>query len=365
LRKFLYHIVLYLNILFAVVLLLSYLSVYINPAKCWYFAFIGLSYPFFLAVNVLFLIYWTVRWKKAAIISLVVVSIGWTYITDYYRPGFMRHKKEQVKEGSHSFRLMTYNVRIFNLYKWLKNSSRSQIVDYIKSQSPNILCLQEFYIKGSGPYTIDNLDSDLKKTPFHHIAYTYSNNNKSFYGIATFSAYPIINRGSIRFSNSNNICIYTDVVIKDDTIRIYNSHLQSIHLIKRNYDFIDSIYIYRTENRLEGVKDISSRLRRAYIARSKQVDKIVANIKKSPYRVIVCGDFNDTPISYTYHKMKDRLDDAFVESGQGLGNTYSGSFPSFRIDYILHSKGLPTYDFECMKVELSDHYPLFCSFRLN
>jgi endonuclease/exonuclease/phosphatase family metal-dependent hydrolase len=103
-------------------------------------------------------------------------------------------------------------------------------------------------------------------------------------------------------------------------------------------------------------------LKDAYIKRARQVDILSDHIKNSPYPCMVCGDFNDTPVSYTYQKLKGKLKDAYLESGAGIGNTYFGSFPSFRIDYILHSRALTTLNFQTKKIQLSDHYPIICHF---
>jgi endonuclease/exonuclease/phosphatase family metal-dependent hydrolase len=127
---------------------------------------------------------------------------------------------------------------------------------------------------------------------------------------------------------------------------------------KGNYDFIDTVTFSYSEKKLNEIRDISSRLRNAYIKRSRQVDLIAAHIRQCPYPVVVCGDFNDTPISYTYQQMRGKLLDAFMEAGAGPGNTYQGKIPSFRIDYILHSFDFKAVEFETIRINYSDHYPI-------
>lgn len=118
------------------------------------------------------------------------------------------------------------------------------------------------------------------------------------------------------------------------------------------------------EKKKDPEQRIISRLNNAYIKRSKQVEIILSKIEQSPYPVLVCGDFNDTPVSYTYRKMTKELWDAFVESGNGTGSTYIGMFPFLRIDYILHSKELNAYQFETHSEELSDHHAISCIIEL-
>ena len=140
----------------------------------------------------------------------------------------------------------------------------------------------------------------LKTTPFRHINSTFGNNSSSNYGIATFSSYPVIGKGIIHFENSYNASINTDVKINGDTLRIFNNHLQSVHLRAKNYSFLDSLRLRYNEQQMEEILDISHRLKDAFVKRSKQADLISGKIAESPYPVIVCGDFNDTPVSYSY-----------------------------------------------------------------
>jgi len=185
------------------------------------------------------------------------------------------------------------------------------------------------------------------------------------FGIATFSSYPIINKGVISFNNTLNACIFTDIKFNEDTIRVYNNHLQSIHLGNRSYAYLDSIRLRYNEEQINELKDISNRLRDAFIKRARQAERISVHIHGSPYPVIVCGDFNDTPSSFTYYKIRKNLSDAFVESGSGFGNTYSGRFPSFRIDYILHHKDINSIYFKRIRTDLSDHYPVIGYLEFN
>ncbi len=205
---------------------------------------------------------------------------------------------------------------------------------------------------GKGRFT-----SKLDHTPYRHIDYTVSNRRRN-YGIATFSRYPIINKGSVPLEDRLSICIYSDILMDKDTFRVYNCHLQSIHLNDKHYQFMDSLKLRYDNQQMADIKDISFRLRDAFIKRAAQADIIAAHISSCPHPVIICGDFNDTPVSYTYRTIRDGLQDAFSESGWGLGRTYNGKFPSFRIDYILHSGSMEALFFTREKVKLSDHFPI-------
>ena len=102
-----------------------------------------------------------------------------------------------------------------------------------------------------------------------------------------------------------------------------------------------------------------------YVQRAYQVDMLSEHIESSNYPVIVCGDFNDTPVSYTYRKLKSGLKDAFITAGTGLGTTYRGLVPYMRIDYIMHSGEFRAKHFQIRKVEWSDHYPVVTQFTIS
>lgn len=259
---------------------------------------------------------------------------------------------------------MSFNVRLFNLYKWIKvDNAGSEISKYVKAESPDIICFQEFYTRERGSLTEENLLRKLSPAKYKHIKYTLRKPGVSNFGIATFSRFPIINTGEIRFSNTFNQCIYSDLKVGNDTIRLYNIHLQSYRLQKENYEFLDSLKFAYNARQVKGLKNFTYRVKTAYIKRSVQADTVAAHILTSPYPVIVCGDFNDSPVSYAYQKISTGLKDAFIESGTGFGNTYLGRFPSLRIDYILHSPKLGAFDYAIPQIGLSDHSPVVCRIK--
>lgn len=357
-------------------LILSYLSVYINPKDLWIAALFGLAYPYLLVLNLIMIIYWSVQLKKEILISLITILIGWNNLQNFIRPPVLSNlnsnrresKTEYLKDTGNTVMIdfLSYNVRLFNYYKWLETpDAKDGILRLISERKPDILCLQEIFLTGEkGTLTIDSLRNKTGKAPFSHVTWALSKNGKKNYGIATFSRFPIVNKGDIRFPNTINLSIFTDVKINNDTIRIYNNHLQSVRLRKKSYSFLKTLNNIDEEETIDEIKDISFRLKHAFTLRAKQAKVIARHIKNSPYPVMVCGDFNDTPVSYSYHKIRGKLKDAFVESGTGIGNTYLGRFPSYRIDYILHSDNIKSSHFKTIRVNYSDHYPVTCNLYL-
>ena len=338
-------------------LVLAYLANYINPARFWIIAFFGLAYPVLLIINLFFVIFWAWRKKWLSLISAGIILLGWNNVGRYFQ---FRLFKPQF-DYQNKMRLLTFNVRLFNYYHWEKGSNVSDsILEYMVEQNPGVICIQEFVVDNNRPgQTIDDIN------PYRYFKHTEENGHGQEYGIATYSKFPILHKGNVPFKNSYNACIYTDVLFDYDTIRIYNVHLQSIRLVKHNYNFMDSLMFDFNKTRMNEVRDISGRLKTAFIRRSDQVNRVKAHLRKSPYPVILCGDFNDTPVSYTYQQLKGKMSDAFKGSGDGIGNTYRGNFPSFRIDYIFHSNELVSGNYHSDRVKLSDHYPVECDIALK
>ena len=177
-----------------------------------------------------------------------------------------------------------------------------------------------------------------------------------------FSKYPIIEKGDVIFDSQSstdfNYCIYSDIVKNKDTFRIYNVHLQSIRLNETHYDF-NKTKISDKKNYI-AIRSIYRKLRVAYLKRAEQAKKIINHIKTAPYPVIICGDFNDTPMSYTYNQFNKGLVDAFRNASFGIGTSYVGKIPAGRIDYIFHSPSLFSSNFTIQKEVLSDHRAVSC-----
>ena len=359
-------LILYINILFAVILLLSYSAPFISPDALLFPAFLGLAYPYLLLINLVFLAYWIIRFRKELLISLIAILIGWGHLMNFLPLNFSSENTTESLPKERSVSIMSYNVRLFDHYQWTKKeNSASGMFGLINENDPDILCLQEFYTRNRIGYRETDVRRALKDYPYYSVYYTVKSSPNSGVGIATFSKFPIVKTSRIPFDNTVNQAVYTDIATGDDTLRVFNIHLQSIRFGQRNYSFIDSLSIKYPNNQLEEVKDIGMRLKEAFVRRAEQ-SKIIHNyIEDAPYPVIVAGDFNDTPISFSYRKIKKGLLDAFREVGRGFGNTYAGELPSYRIDFILYSKGLEADSFQRIKSNFSDHYPIISNLSWN
>jgi len=353
-------------------ILLSYLSVKISPERCWILPFFGLFYPYFFFINLSFFLFWIFRKDLFSILILFVMLLGWNQISNTYQlpPGNRQHGKKntmskslltKAQNISSGIRVLSYNVHLFNSFNPEHSDiAPGTIIDFIAERNADIICLQEVYFSVQSGLTTEILKKKLTKTPYSYIQFSHTENSGRKYGLAIFSAFPIVNRGEVRFSNTFNLSIFADIVVRGDTLRVFNNHLQSFLLGSRNVRFLTSPP-GKNDEALEDIQDISLRMRSAFIKRADQADLLSRHIQEAPYPVIVCGDFNDTPVSYTYHKLSEGLKDAFVESGSGFGKTYSQIFPSYRIDYILFSPGFSSSEFNIIRNDYSDHFPVYCT----
>lgn len=356
LRRFL----LFINIILIALLLGSYAAAFVNPNTFWPFAFLGLAYPYLAFLNFVFIVIWLViRWQFAFLSGLALIT-GYYFAAGTYQI----NAPETEEKNLNDFKVMSFNVRLFDLYNWSKNKeTRKEIISLIQQENPDIIAFQEYYSNNDGYHVHTDSIKKWLGLNFAHTYYTYSLRKKQNWGIATFSRFPIIHKDMVKLENTrNNTCIYSDIVVPgNDTFRVYNMHLQSVHFLKEDYKFMEDIQSDTAEvDEIKGSENILRKMKKAFVKRGVQCDSIAASIKASQHPVIVCGDFNDTPVSYTYQTISDGLLDGFKESGRGFGKTYHGLLPSMRIDYILHSEKLEAHNFRVIYKNLSDHFPVVC-----
>lgn len=355
-KKILYKILLTVNVFFAVSLLISYLAVHISPENFALPAFFGLAYPYLLLVNIISIIVWAVLLKYEALISVFVIALGFTHLSNYIKIA----KPLGNKEGT--FKVLSYNLRLFNYFEKKGVNSENEVLSFLKKQQPDILCLQEFLVIGNPVQKDQAIKSVLGNGYYSHMK-VYGIGKNRYIGIVTYSKFPIVRKGEIIHPGSSSLSIFTDIVIEKDTFRIFNNHLQPFRLKGLERSFFEEMTTNGDNETLDEIKSLSISLKRGFVLRAIQARAVKAQLKLSPYPVIVAGDLNDTPVSYSYSKIRQGLNDSFVNSGYGAGFTYKGNYPSNRIDYILYDDALECRYFEILKVRFSDHYPIVAYFR--
>lgn len=343
-RKFIKYIILTVNLLAVLLLTASYILPAIDPAVFWWPSLLGLAYPYLLFLNVAFVIFWLLLSWKYLFISLICILAGINIHRNYIQ---FSGRDSSIENG---IKVMSFNVNHF--YAYLNNKDAAfDMLDFIASIEADIICLQETKLQKSG-----ELNPVRLKSRFPGIAHVQLAHQSAWNGPVTFSRFPIVAMGEMRFENSNNMVIFTDLKMGTDTVRVYNCHLQSYGIRPEDYTMIDTLSFQKVN--IDEMKMLGGKLRNGYKLRSKQVDQLKRHIDECRYPVIVCGDFNDTPTSFTYKTIASDLNDAFVESGRGISNTYRGKLPSYRIDYILYSNDFNAHNYRRYRVEYSDHFPI-------
>ncbi len=338
----------------------------INPSKWVYSQLVGLAYPYFLFATLGFSIYFILRKKRAALIGLFVIAIGWPNPVHLIQFS----SSEGIKEGD--IKLLSYNIRLFNKYGWKPDLNVSdQLLGFIHEEEADILCFQEFYHIEKGP-TFKSLNhvqdtSNSANYYFEHFEKIDLDKHR-FFGLVTFSKYPIINHGNVLQPNFGKAgAIFTDIIIDTDTIRVYNIHLKSLGFAKDDYSLLAGEEQTITEEQINRGKGIIRKLLEASAVRSNQAIVLKAHIEKSPYPVIIAGDFNETPFTFAYQTLRHNLQDGFRSKGNGMGYTYglTNGVPPLKIDHILADQSFEFIDFTNQNTNLSDHEPISATLRLS
>lgn len=336
-----------LNIVLLVVTLLAYASPYVSPADAWLAGFLSLMIPVLLIAHAFLLAYYIVQRKKLLVYPLIALAVGYQYLLVSYSIS----NPEEAAEPS--FSVLSYNVRVFNTYAHLhqENNPGNAMINWLTEQDVDVKCLQEYYNDDQSDRF--NATSKLSGQGDYqsYIQPTIVNRIGAEFGLAIFSRFPITNQGTIALPDSAHYAIYADIQTSRGTVRVYNVHLQSMSI---------------DENALsdfEQVKDnyfaVFQKLKWGFVSRAGQVDHLMAHIKKSPHPVVVCGDFNDLPYSYTYFTLRQQLRNAFERAGNGLGFSYNGKLFFLRIDNQFYSEAFQAHGYRTMRsITYSDHFPV-------
>lgn len=351
-REATFFIMLLVNWLFIGLLLLSAYSPYIHPSFWPLLNCLGLIFPVLLFINICFIILWLLIRRRLIRFSLLALLLCLPQIGTYIPIHFTTQK---IPENS--IKLLTYNV----MYLGAQQDSKEEnpILQYIRKNDADIVCLQEF-IPSVSTATQKEIDKALKAYPFkltHRVGKSEGN------GVACYSKYPILSSRAIKYNSQNNGSIVYEIKIDNDTLTLINNHLESNKLTREDKIIYQGMIEAPEPRKIKrGVKHLVSKLKEAIVFRSKQAESIAGEIEKTPHRyTVVCGDFNDSPISNAHHILTRQLEDAFSQSGCGLGISYNRNRFYFRIDHILISKNLQSYNCTVDRsIRTSDHYPVWC-----
>jgi endonuclease/exonuclease/phosphatase family metal-dependent hydrolase len=340
---------------------------FLNAGKYWFIAILGLLFPVLFFVMCGFFIGGIITRSKWSLLSLAAILISWQQIS----VAFSLHTKKSfdISNGANNLRVLSWNVSSWDEPNKEKNGGSSyreaMLLEVEKSQA-DVLCFQEF-LESKNRASFDYNIPIVEKMgyPYHYYVPTENDDKNFAVGIVIFSKYPIANTGIFDFGNRWDVqqLIYADIQYGNQKIRVFTIHLQSVRFGPNEYQTLHEIKQSKKEGFKES-KTIISKLKRGYKYRSLQADIVSDFVEKSPYPVILCGDFNDVPNSYTYFKVRGNMQDAFIQKGSGIGRTFRFISPTLRIDYIFADKKFNITQFDRITVPYSDHYGIIADMSL-
>ncbi len=328
--------------------LLLFGSVYVSPE---YFQYIGLL-PFFIPIilllNVFLLVIFILSWRKLFFLPLMALLIGYKF----FLVTFQIHPKNEGEEG---LKVLTYNAHMFYYKPKKEGTPESNVLAWLQDQPADVKVFQEFYQDNTTPSqdAVRILGKDSNYKVSYHIV--DGNPTKRSNGLAIFSKHTIINDGKVFDAQGTNGAIFADILVNNDTIRIYNAHLESMRINSEGLENLEGVK--------ENYRQTLGKLQRGSLARSKQLKVLMEHMNNSPHPLILMGDLNEIPYSYTYFKLSENYNNAFETAGRGFGFTYNRILFFLRIDHIFSSDKLKAVQFKTHReVDYSDHYPVSATF---
>ena len=355
--KLLGYILLGSNVLAALLLLFTAFSPNLNPQTSPIGACAGLFFPIFLFINLVFLLFWLVVYRRYALLPLLVLLICWNSIQTYAPTNWFG---ESAPEDA--IKVVSYNTRAFSEMKPHTKEKPNAVLEYLQNSDADIICLQE-YIYG-GKLKKKDIDYALREYKYKH----YYSLDKGWNGLGCYSRYPILSAKPINYQSNLNGSIAYYIKVKDDTLVVINNHLESNKIVESDVEtYHQMVDDPNRENVSSGMQKLLKKLAKATSIRSQQTDILTEKLRElKGKKILLCGDLNDSPISYTHHQINKELKDAFAESGNGIGVSYNKNRFYFRIDHIFFSENLSAY--ECKvdnTIAASDHYPISCYISLQ
>jgi len=370
LRRFTIRFFLLSNIIIGILFLLSCCNAFLHPDKWWFISLLAFLFPLFLILLIIFLFIWLFIRRLNVIISLLCLVIGWKNIHAFF--GFSLASHDFSHKDSAALRIMTWNVRSWDEFSTKKIGSsghRLPMLELVGKQQADVLCFQEF--NEPSDTSKSNIRYVQNQLQFPYYFFSRDHHDRSYKyqnGVIIFSKYPIIamtqkHFGANASSNSESL-ISTDIQVNGKMIRIFTTHLQSVLFKQKDFRSVEIIR-NAEDSMLEASRSLAKKLKNALGLRGYQADMVRRQLDASPYPLVICGDFNDVPNSYTYFHIRGKLQDAFIAKGFGIGRSYIHISPTLRIDYILPSKEFSVVQTMKLTSPYSDHHAVITDLRLQ
>ena len=334
--------VVFTGLLLAAAVLCRYASS-VSPGEGGFWSTFALLMPVVLLANVVALVWWTVRRKWVVLLMpLAALALNLGYISAMVQlPDF------KDAGDPHDIRIATLNVNGFRRLASMP-APAGAVAAMMDRERVDVLCLQEFV--------------DSREFPADSIGKVFARRMPYFIyegGIALASRYPILDHKYVRFPDTSNDYLHADLLVGEDTVRVFSVHLQTSGIDQLRHRF------RKDYNRDAPVDKMLGELEHNSKIRAEQVGEIRAEMDASPYPVILAGDFNDTPSSYTYRTMKGDMTDGFRDSGSGYGGTFRYLGGVLRIDYIFYDDAFEGIRYYMPPEDVSDHKAVVAELRFR
>lgn len=357
------------NVIVAILYLLGCYVYWFQPSWGWWLGLLNLGAFYLLLLLIGFCVFWIFAKPRWSLISIIAVLISYPSLRQMIALRLPGNFVNEKKEGH--IRIMSWNVEHFDILEHKTHPENKQaMLNLVKTYQPDIACFQEMVGSETTSTAINYIPDMLAQMGFNDYHYTYNvklnfDANHHF-GIMIASRFPILQKQSVSFppNDYNSIFQYADILTGADTVRIFNIHLQSLKFTSDNRKYLDNPTL-KDDKVVDESRSIISKLRKGFLRRGIQANRIQEAIQNSPYPVVVCGDFNDLPNSYAYATIGKGLQNAFAEKGSGLGRTFTGISPTLRIDNIFISPQIDVLQYTRISKALSDHFPVLTDLKVK
>lgn len=355
------------NVCIALTFLLACLVPSLEPGSWWFISLLALAYPFLLLLVLVFMTGWLMVLRpKYALISFFALLLGVKSIFTFF--AFNTPRSFSMDKAPGTIRVLSWNVARFIELKRNNNAGsmkRLKMLELIRQQDADVLCLQEFHTC-TNPAFYDNIKAVQELGyPYYHFSFD-ADGDQHYYSSIIFSRYPIVDSGLVRFPRPSlpEVLLHADLLVNQDTIRVFTTHLQSLQFSPHDYERIEKIKSAE-DSLLANSKGILSKLKKGVTYRGLQADITREVMNNSPHPYLFCADLNDVPNSYAYARVRGAMQDAFLEKGSGVGRTFLGISPTLRIDYIFTDEHFQVAQFKRVTRRLSDHFMLLADLTLR
>lgn len=325
-----------------IITLIAYCAPHINPKTSGLVSLIGLAYPALLVCNLLFILFWIIYKSKKAALSLFVILIGYSSCNKFITFSL----EDNPQKSKTSLVVSSYNINFSKPIAFAEEQIQSQLENDFNQYLQSLGTIDVLAVQEHGWRSKAYLSKAFNFPYIHEV---------EGMTVALYSKRPFVDVGEVNFnSNVANTCLWADIALGGDTIRVYSTHLES----NRHDGKVPPVINQEAPEEMSNsaLFGIVKHYQKFGVERAQQAELIQQHRKSSPHPTIICGDINDTPQTYVYKTLRGDMQDSFVEEGNGIGTTFGEKIPALRIDHVFVDDKFEVLDHSISRSDFSDHY---------